>query len=258
MKFFIILSLSFSFSVYSQANQDILDFKNGNTLKYECDGSGEANGIKFSIKYPRTYKVLPPNKLQVFSSLISKDSKVNISFEVTEFDIDYDSLIRVLSDEETIKQIALEEHSGIELTNLKTNLTIDGEYANCAEYIAFRNTTNGKLYIRIQTYTIIYDKIVITVSFGVKGTSKNNTLVLLDSYEQLFNDMMNSFVIVSKWQKNEPKLSSTIKSPLIDTVISRNVFGMHPRIFLRTFSKYLLWLLIGISLLYIIFRKPKK
>lgn len=258
MKFhLVILGLFLSFSVYSQADKDILDFKNGNILKYECDGSGAANGLKFSMNYPNSYKILPPNRPHIINSLTSATG-VNVAFEVTQSNIGYDTMIQLLSDAETFKEIALEKGSHLKLIDIKTNLIIDGEFATCGIYKTNRKTINGKvLYLHMQVYTIVYGQYIITINLGVNGTSTYNAKILFDSYLPLFNSMMSSFVIVSKWKKNDAIKPIVTPSPPLEVNENQYIFGLLPRSYLRTFMKYLVWLVIGIPILYSFFKKPK-
>ena len=258
MKFFIIfLGLFLNVLVYSQADKDILDFKNGNILKYECDGSGAANGLNFSINYPNSYKILPPNRPHIINSLTS-ETGVIITLEVTQSYFGYDTMIQLLGDEETFKEIALEAKSIGKLIDIKTNLVIDGEFATCCIYKTNRKSINGNmLYLHMQVYTIVYEQYIITINLGVNGTSAYNAKILFDSYLPLFNAMMSSFVIVSKWKKNDSIKPNVTPSPPVEVNENQYIFGILPRSYLRTFIKYLVWLLIGIPILYSIFKKPK-
>lgn len=196
--------LSVSIHLLAQLPSECIEFKNGQTNKYTSDGSGKSQGLKFSIKYPQSYSSKEGERPHIARKFSSGGEKCDIVITILK-------LPEAPSASE--KKDALSKSSLLEMVpstakalTATDGLIIDGEPAGFIEHYMNRKANAGEQTVTIRAYSrvycIFYKDYLIQISFGVGSTTANDASLKarFDNYKFLFSYVINSFVILSKWQ----------------------------------------------------------
>lgn len=176
------------------------DFLTGYTSTYRCDGTGKGRGLKFSMKYPQSWASEEGNRPHIVRKFKNNDMSVQTMVIVNDFDYipteeDIDYIFSIESAKETIPK------GGHYIKSSKT--VIEGESALVVDYSIQRERlgTTFKMYTRM--YSIIYKSYLLQIQFSVNQNPIDSPIDLEKKFnenELLFNSMINSLILVSKWE----------------------------------------------------------
>lgn len=178
----------------------IVDFMNGYSKKFECNGSGKGLGLKFSMKYPQKWKSEEGNRPHIVRKLSNEDFSLSAMFIVND--------LKYYPTENEINEIFSEDVAREMIPNagkyLKSNTTkIDGERAMVLDYTVNREKLGNVIKGRVRMYSIIYKNYLLQIQFLVGQNPIEEPVDLNQVFtenEMLFNAMINSLVITSKWE----------------------------------------------------------
>ena len=186
----------------SQTYDLVRDFLNGYTSTYKCDGTGKGRGLKFSIKYPHSWKSEEGRRPHIVRKFINNNSITqamvivnDLGFTPTKEDIDY-----FFSSINDFEKTFVPEGSRI----IKSSKTvIDGEPALVIDYMIEREKLGTIIKTRARMYSLIYKNNLLQVQFYVVQPPLDKPIDLEKEFlnkEMLFNLMINSLIIDSKWE----------------------------------------------------------
>lgn len=177
------------------------EFLSGHTIKYLCDGSGKGLGLKFSIKYPKSWNSEKGNRPHIVQKISNDDFTTSVMLIIN--DLEY-SPSKSEIDEFFNEDFAREMVPSGGYYIKSSNTVIDGELAMVLDYFVQREKLGSLFKIKIRMYSIIYNNYLLQVQFlvGQNPLEQPKDLnELFKEYELVFNAMINSLVIVSKWEK---------------------------------------------------------
>jgi len=176
------------------------DFLNGYTSKFECNGYSKCRGLKFSIKYPQSWKSEEGNRPHIVRKFSNDDMNVQTMLIVT--DLEY-----VLPKEEIDNFFSIESAKEMIPEGghyIKSSSTvIDGESALVIDYSIQREKLGAIISVRTRMYAIIYKSYLLQVQFSVVQDPLKPPVDINEKFnanELLFNCMINSLILVSKWE----------------------------------------------------------
>jgi len=181
-------------------NNPTSEFLNGYTSKYECDGTGKGKGLKFSIKYPQSWKSREGNRPHIVRKFINNGSIASAMLILNDmgFVPVNNEIEDIFSDKYASKMIP----KGSAL--LRSNKTvIEGQPALVIDYTSKNERLGVLVKSRFRTYIISYKSYLLNVQFSVSQMPYDAATDLdkrFNEYEMLFNAMINSLVINSKWE----------------------------------------------------------
>jgi hypothetical protein len=184
----------------TNVSNPIVDFMNGYSEKFECNGAGKGLGLKFSMKYPQNWKSEEGNRPHIVRKLSNEDFSLSAMFIVN--DLEY------YPTENEINEFFSEDIAREMIPNggkyLKSNTTtIDGERAMVLDYAVNRERLGNVVKGRVRMYSIIYKNYLLQIQFLVGQNPIEDPVDLNQVFtenEILFNAMINSLVITSKWE----------------------------------------------------------
>jgi hypothetical protein len=204
MKIANLIFLSFAtLNSLGQIPFDIIEFKNGQTKKFTSDGSGKSQGLKFSIKYPQSYNAKEGDRPHIVQKFFNSNNDCDIVVLVMK-------LPAALSKKEQLEALSKSElmsmaPSTAKALNATDGLIIDGEVSGFLETYMVRKANAGNTNVTLRVYSrvyyILYKDYMIQVTFGIASTSLSESLLRqkFETYKILFSQVMNSFLILSKW-----------------------------------------------------------
>jgi len=193
-----------SINSVGQIPSDILEFKNGQTQKFTSDGSGKSQGLKFSIKYPQSYKAKEGDRPHVVQKFQNSNNDCDIIVIVMKLPQEYStSEKRELLSKQSMQDMLPET---AKLVGATDGLIIEGEPAGFIESYLQRKTVVGDQTITVRAYSrmycMVYKNFLIQINFGVGSVTQSDLALKqkFDSYKALFSYVVNSFILISKWQ----------------------------------------------------------
>lgn len=200
----LILFCFVSLIALGQIPSDIFEFKNGQTKKYTSDGSGKSQGLKFSIKYPQSYKAKEGDRPHVVQKFQNPNNDCDIVVVVMKLPQAYStSEKRELLSKQSMQDMLPETAKLVSATD---GLIVEGEPAGFVESYMQRKAVAGDRTVTIRAYSrmycIVYKDFLIQITFGVGSVSLSESAIKqkFDSYKALFSYVINSFILISKWQ----------------------------------------------------------
>ncbi len=179
----------------------IKSFINGYSSLYTSDGSGHAFGLKFSIKYPYTWRIYSGRRPHIVVMIKNKEQNASCAILVHKLDEPptKEELIALSS-----PQIIKKEFSGINgFYYIKSNFTVlEGEPTLVIDYNIERERLGYLLKSRVRSYSIYYKSYMLQIQFYVLQIPNKNPIDLeqkFNLYEPLFDYMINSLILISKW-----------------------------------------------------------
>lgn len=184
-------------------NPDLQDFLNGRRSKYCSDGTGNSQGLKVCINYPINWEAKEGNRPHVTQKFISQNGD---GFE------DVMILIQTLEPSQNIGDIdILLSEQGMRnflpgdfnIINSTHNIVIDGEDAVSIDFNISSERNGIPIRWRGNMYAILYENFLIQIFFTVKQNPFASPIDLERKYRELnplFNLMINSFIIETKWK----------------------------------------------------------
>jgi hypothetical protein len=201
---FVLLFLALCNKCFGQPPSECTEFRNGQITKYVSDGSGKSRGLKFSIKYPKSYTSLEGERPHIVRKFNGGGEKCDIVIQIQQL-----PQIPSLSEKmEILSKSSLLEmaSSPIKALTATDGLIIDGESAGFVEFYMTRKANVGDQTVTLRAYSrmycVIYKSYFIQITFGVGSTTANESALKIrfDNYKYLFSYVVNSFIILSKWQ----------------------------------------------------------
>jgi hypothetical protein len=176
------------------------EFLNGYTSKYSCDGTGKGKGLKFSIKYPQSWISEEGNRPHIVRKFSNENLSVSAMLILNDLGyIPPKSEIDDYLSEESAKEMIPEGGYYI-----KSNQTIiDGAQTLVLDFSTRREKLGTIIKTRMRMYSIIYKSYLLQVQFSVSQVPYEPPVDLekgFNEYEMLFNAMINSLIIVSKYE----------------------------------------------------------
>lgn len=179
-----------------------LEFLSGYTINYVCDGTGKSRGLKFSIRYPESWKSEEGDRPHIVKKFSNSDMSVQAMALVNELenipskeDSDYFFTTKNAKD-----MIPKGGHY------IKSNKTvIDGLPALVIDYSYQREKLGTIFKGKMRMYSIIYKSYLLQIQFGVSQEAQITPIDIekkFKEYELLFNSMINSLIVTSKWEKD--------------------------------------------------------
>lgn len=196
--------LSSCITCFGQLPSECLEFKNGQTHKYVSDGSGKSQGLKFSIKYPQSYSAKEGERPHIVKKFNSGGEKCDIVITILKLpQTPSPSEKKDMLSKPSLLDMASYPMKALTATD---GLIIDGETAGFVEFYMTRKANAGDQTVTLRAYSrmycILYKSYLIQITFGVGSTtaSESTLKARFNNYKYLFSYVVNSFVILSKWQ----------------------------------------------------------
>lgn len=196
--------LSLSIQLIAQLPSECIEFKNGQTSKFTSDGSGKSQGLKFSIKYPQSYTPKEGERPHIVKKFNGGGEKCDIVITILKLpQTPSPSEKKEMLSKSSLLEMAAYPMKALTATD---GLIIDGESAGFVEFYMTRkaNAADQNVTLRAfsRMYCISYKSYLIQITFGVGSTisSESALKTRFDNYKYLFSYVVNSFVILSKWQ----------------------------------------------------------
>ena len=82
MRFIILLFIT---QFVQGQSSELEDFQNGNVKKFISNGTGKADGLKFSVKYPYNYTSVDGDRPHVIRKFYNKDERSGNASFVSDF-----------------------------------------------------------------------------------------------------------------------------------------------------------------------------
>lgn len=178
----------------------VFEFLNGNTSKFVCDGLDKGKGLKFSIKYPQSWKSEEGNRPHIVRKFSDIDLSTSFMFILNKFDAQPSKEdIQTFLGSEFAKEMIPSGGSYIQ----SEQTVIEGEPAMVLDYHMRREKLGVTYKVRMRTYSIIYKSYLLQVQFAVSQNpleSPEDLNSKFDLYEPLFNSIINSLILISKWE----------------------------------------------------------
>lgn len=176
------------------------EFMSGYTSKYICDGSGKGRGLKFSIKYPQSWKSEEGNRPHIVRKFYNDDMSAQVMIWVDDLEfIPSKSEVDDFFTTENAKNMIPADGRYI-----KSNTTvIEGEKSLVIDYTVKRERLGTIFTSKYRMYSIFYKSYLLQVLFNVSQAPHEEPKDLIEEfekYEMLFNAMINSFSLISKWE----------------------------------------------------------
>lgn len=203
----ITIAVTLSFTIiqtnsYAQNQDPLREFLSGYTSKYECDGTGKGLGLKFSMKYPQSWSSKEGNRPHIVRKFSNNGGIASAMLIVNTFEYE--------PSKNEINSFFTEESARATIPEgahyLKSSVvTIDGEKSLVMDYLLQRERLGFLIKAKVRTYTIIYKSYFLQVQFMISQIPNENPIDLnkvFNEYEMLFNVMINSFIIISKWENH--------------------------------------------------------
>ncbi|MBN1639090.1 MAG: hypothetical protein JW866_08990 [Ignavibacteriales bacterium] len=178
----------------------VFEFINGNTSKFVCDGLDKGKGLKFSIKYPQSWKSEEGNRPHIVRKFSDIDLNTSIMLILNKFDAQPSKEdIQTFLGPEFAREMIPSGGSYIK----SEQTVIEGEPAMVLDYHMRREKLGVTYKVRMKTYSIIYKSYLLQVQFAVSQNpleSPEDLNSKFDLYEPLFNSIINSLILISKWE----------------------------------------------------------
>jgi tetratricopeptide (TPR) repeat protein len=173
--------------------EEYLDFTNGITKTFICDGNGKAHGLKFSIKHPRNWFPEEARGESIVKKIMPKYSG----------GLQFGSLVQVFDNETPISKsdsIFLLSKEGVVKTLGIANLTkysttnINGKKVVVVQYTIEVTQSGINLFYQQMSYVIVHKRHLVIVNFSIGSPSEFKALVptAFNRYAPFFNLMVNS------------------------------------------------------------------
>lgn len=197
-----ITAFAYSITYIKVSAQDTInefkEFTKGNYYQYSSNGEGKSLGIKFTVKYPTTWKStegdrphIPQKFMGKYESLIIYINKINDTVFSQE-------TVNLIYTREGLQQLL-----GVDsFIKYDLNQQIDGIRAATAIFYAKTKRLDFEIFTKNLAYVMIYKNYIIKLHFILSTNPSNKFLVdqQYKTYEPLFRLMANSFVLISQWE----------------------------------------------------------
>ena len=203
--FTLIFIIFFTISAFTQ-DEDLVLWKSGKTFVFNTTEHSKSKGLNLSIKFPENWiahEGAHPNVLKNFY----RNDKADVECIIIIKKLPKTPTAKDIIGMKSISQIkAIVPKSGKYL-NSNSLLKIDGEPAFFVEFYNERKVGNNlagvdmKMYSSL--YSIIYKDYLIQIGFSVSNSPQDlndNLEAKYKSYNLIFKQIINSTIILSKWQ----------------------------------------------------------
>ena len=202
--FIVMFFLFYTISAFSQ-KEDISLWESNKTFIYKTNRNIKNKGLNISIKFPNNWTAKEGSRPNVIQSFFHNDkTDIQSIIIIKMFPKTPDK--KEINEIQSLDQIKNLIPKGGMYLNSKSNLIIDGESAFVVEYYIERNAVNNVAGINLKMYsmlyTIIYKDYFIQIGFSVSNDPNDINIDLkskFESYKLIFNQIINSVVILSKW-----------------------------------------------------------
>lgn len=197
-KFSLLLLLVFFVNVLIA--QNIQNLMNGSKNRYKSAGVPKALGLNIVLDYPSSWTIIEGKRPHILHNIKmpSEEGKsVNIAIQVTPIESDQQrNEIRSAILNPTLFAGDIPQGASF-ITS--SRLKIDG--IDAASYTYEMSISNDLVtsYIKIKTYSLVYNDKLITFLIGTGGITKTQVDVLFNSLNPVFALIMNSVMIENQW-----------------------------------------------------------
>lgn len=212
---FIICFSFFTMKTHAQSSE-IKEFQSNKTKVFIGNGLPKSKGLKFSLKYPASYKLENIGNDVIVKGFLNEINGSMFFIGVVKKDeiISYEDKENILSKENMRYAISALDNN-YQYLDYKKNILIDGKDASYLEYFA-KISENTRSYFR--QYFIISDDYLITISFGIPLLPKSTieqTKTKFNNYKPLFDLVVGTFKAsgedeISKRSKADQRPDSSI------------------------------------------------
>lgn len=176
------------------------EFSDGFKTKYKNDGSGKAQGIRFSIEIPKSWKIADGQRPHVVKKFLKSNKTEFASVGVLVFDapkakgITLDNYKQLISKEDMKNSVP------------KNAVLIDDDYTVLEQtpgywqHVVYKMQRARKTAtIEYLMYTLFYNDKMIHIQFVASDAKTNVTKKVYKKYEPLFDMIINSFILENRY-----------------------------------------------------------
>jgi hypothetical protein len=169
--------------------------------KFTCDGTGKCSGLKFSLNYPKNWKVHEGTRPHIINNFEFEEKRGLIQMSLYVRKLDY-----IPSDEqinETYnKESFMDNFDAVQILEFNNKAKIDMEKCITATMFAKMAVYDKEIISLVKPSMVFYDKYIIQVNFFILSNDQNRETMrdMLNKYNPIFNEIMYSLALLSKWE----------------------------------------------------------
>ncbi len=174
----------------------LTDFSNGSTLTYSSKIEPKAEGLEFSLRYPKSWSTKPSNRPNILVKLIAPEHEAMALVQSRKLS----APVSTQEKKEFFTTATLKEMipEGSVFLTCRPDLTIEGLPAASVEYTSIEKRMDQSFYTHNMMYLTLYKQYLVSVIFtcgGLESESRSAHDTRFKEYKPLFYSMFNSLVI---------------------------------------------------------------